>query len=149
MDLELVQRLITQDGDFTAVMDPPVLVVTSEDTSSSFVVEIFGESYQVRQGVAPAAEELTDEQVAILLQLCSTVNERFTGCKNLIDKWGMLQTMSDILGPISEIGPLKVVLGQVEYVSLAMLDLYQIVQDEERLPTEAEIDEALEVPEVH
>jgi len=74
------------------------------------------------------------------------MNARFSGCKCYIDQWGVLTTGADVLGEAIAMDMIEITLGQIEFVSLAMLDLVEILRTERRPVTPQEIDTALAVP---
>jgi len=147
MTLDEVEATLA-DG-YLGRRDGEVLFVQNAQTESEFVVEQFSGSIQIRQRVRHACHELEDAELGRVYRLCSAVNQRFSGCKSYVDDWGALLTTADILAECVSPRTLWVVLGQVEFVSLAMLGLAEVVIDGGRMVTEQEIDDALQSPGLH
>jgi hypothetical protein len=133
---------------YSSRRDGEVLFVRNLETESEFVIEQFGSSVQIRQAVTFGCGDLADAERGRIYRLCSDMNERFSGCKAYVDRWGALLTAADVLGE-STPGLLEVVLGQVEFMSLAMHSLAEIVIDGKRMPDDEEIDAALRSPSLH
>ena len=147
-DLNSLAQEITARGNFTAREEDGVILATQNESGSEFVIESFGNSVQIRQGVWFNCSSEFGDDMEPLYETCSRMNFRFSGCKSLIDQWGVLITAADVLEPV-RVETVEVVLGQVEYVSLAMLDLAEIVKRENRVPTDTEFDAALEATQIH
>jgi hypothetical protein len=142
MTLEEVQDELAEN--YSAKRDGEVLLVQNANTQSEFVIEQFGNSLQVRQAVWFDCLELSDAETARLYQLCSEMNGRFSGCKSYVDQWGTLITAADIVEESANPRIVEVVLGQVEFVSVAMHGI-----SDGRMVLDEEIDEALESPSLH
>lgn len=144
--IEEICSSLLQGGNYSAQLDDGVLRIRDSETESEYVLEAFEQSAQIRQAVWFDCHELYDDDLSRVYMLCSMMNSRFSGCKCYIDQWGVLTTAADILGPNIEIEFVEIVLGQVEFISLAMLSLVETMRLERRLITQGEIDAALDVP---
>jgi hypothetical protein len=147
MRLEEVEATLAKG--YSAWRDGEVLFVRNVETGSEFVIEQFGSSLQVRQAVRFGCFELEDAALGRVYRLCSALNERFSGCKSYVDEWGVFLTASDILAEGAAPRAVEVVLGQIEFISLAAIKLAEVVVDRGRMVAEQEIDDALESPLLH
>lgn len=147
MTLEEVEAAL--DDSYSGRREGELLLLKDAENESEFVVERFSGSFQIRQGVWHACHELGDTELERVYRLCSAMNERFSGCKSYVDQWGTLLTAGDILADCANPKNLVTMLGQVEFVSLAMLKLSDIIINGSRMVTEQEIDEALQSPILH
>jgi hypothetical protein len=146
MQLEEVCRGLSQRGHYSAQLDDGILRIQSSQTGSEYILEPFEQSAQIRQAVWFDCHEFSEDDLSGVYVLCSMMNERFSGCKCYIDKWGVLITAADVLDRGMAIELIETVLSQIEFVSQAMLDLVETLRAERRLVTEEEIDSALNVP---
>lgn len=144
--IEEICHSLSQGGHHSAQLDDGVLRIRNSETESEYILEAFEQSAQIRQAIWFDCHEFTDDDLNRVYMLCSMMNSRFSGCKCYIDQWGVLTTAADILGPKIEIEFVEIVLGQVEFISLAMLSLVETMRLEARLITQDEIDSALDVP---
>lgn len=142
---EICERL-SQGGHYSARLEDGILRIRDSEISSEYVLEAFEQSAQIRQAVWFDCHEFSPEDLNRLYALCSMMNERFSGCKSYVDQWGVLITAADILGPDIAEDLVETLLGQVEFVSQAMLGLVETFRSERRLVTAEEIDSALGVP---
>lgn len=147
MTLEEVEATLA-DG-YSGRHDGRVLLVQNVETESEFVVEQFSGSLQIRQSVWRECHELGDAELGRIYRLCSAMNERFSGCKSYVDEWGALLTTGEILAECVSPRIVEIVLGQVEFVSVAMHSLAEVVIGGSRMVTEQEIDDALRSPSLH
>jgi hypothetical protein len=147
MTLEEVEATLA-DG-YSGRRDGGLLFVENVEIGSEFVVEQFASSIQVRQAVWFGCPDLGEAELGRVYRLCSAMDERFSGCKSYVDKWGVLLTTADILAECISPRVIEVVLGQIEFVSLAMLTLADVVINGGRMVTEEEIDGALQSPSLH
>lgn len=148
MQVEEICRAISL-GDYSAELDKDVLRIRNSELGSEYILEPFGMSVQIRQAVWFDCDGLPEEELNRIYALCSTMNERFSGCKCYIDEWGALVTAADILGPVTAIDIVKTMLNQIEFISQAMLNLVNILHTERRRVTVEEIDSALNMPHLH
>lgn len=146
MELEKIRQGLMQGGRYSASEDDGILMIRASENGSEYSLEEFDGSAQIRQAVWFDCHELPEEELSRLHVLCSMMNQRFSGCKSYIDRWGALTTAADILGPEIAMDFIEVVLGQVEFISQAMLELAETIRSEQRLVTSNEIDSALEMP---
>jgi hypothetical protein len=144
--LEEIGRQLSRGGAYLAEPEDGVLYIRELDSSSEYNLELFGDSAQIRQGVQFDCDELPADELSRILLLCSMMNARFSGCKSYVDQWGVLLTTADILGPDLPVDFIETVLNQIEFISLAMLGLLELMERQGRIVTEAEIEAALEVP---
>jgi hypothetical protein len=149
MRVEDICRHLSQGDAYSTRLEDGVLVIKDLEIGSEYVLEMFEPSAQVRQAIWFDLSELSGEELSRVYVLCSMMNARFSGCKCFIDQWGALITGTDILSQAFDVDFLEIVLGQVEFVSQATLDLMEILRIEQRLVTEEEIDSALYVPPLH
>jgi hypothetical protein len=146
MLLEDICRNLSEGEYYSADMDGGILRVRDIDSQSEYILEEFEPSLQIRQAVCFDCYNFSKDDLSRVYILCSMMNERFSGCKSYIDHYGTLMTTVDLLGPNIEIDRIGTVLNQVEYVSLAMLDLLETQRLENRIITDGEIDSAFNVP---
>lgn len=141
--LDSLKRQLEEFGRFGATLDNGILRVTDSQSQSSYVVEEFSGSLQIRQAVA---FDVPQHHLNLTYALANCVNERFTGCKSFIDRWGNLVNATDILPQTSMVEATVASLAQIEFVSRALLVLYDCIEREDELPSEEQIDAALMVP---
>jgi hypothetical protein len=146
MHVEEIRQRLSQEGHYSAQLDEGILRIRDSEIGSEYVLEVFDESAQIRQAVWFDCHELPNDDLSRAYVLCSMMNARFSGCKCYIDQWGVLITAADLLGHGVSMEVIETMLGQVEFVSQAMLGLVETLRRERRLVTEEEIDSALEVP---
>jgi hypothetical protein len=146
MDLKEICQGLAKGGYYSAHEDDGILIIGSLDNDSEYVLEPFESSLQIRQAVWLDCHDIPEAELSRIYVLCSLMNARFSGCKSYVDQWGALTTGADILGPDIPIDFIETILNQVEFISLAMLDLAETMRSEQRLVTSEEIDSALEVP---
>lgn len=146
MHMNEISQGLSETKRFSSRLEGDLLLIQNLEIGSEYILEEFGQSLQMRQAVVFDCQKSFDSDLQNMYVLCSAMNERFSGCKNYIDKWGVLVTSADVLGQSVEISFIEVVLGQVEFISQAMLGLITTLRMEHRLITEEEIDSALDVP---
>jgi hypothetical protein len=137
---------LTKSGRFAAVAEEGLLLVRSLEAESEYVIEEFDGSLQVRQAVSFDCFDMESEELLSIYDLCSKVNERFSGCKVFIDRWGTLLTGSDILSAVASIQFIEIILDQTEFISQAMLGLVESVRRQGAVVPDEDIDAALASP---
>jgi hypothetical protein len=146
MNLNELAKGLSGSGRYSAEFDSGIVRVRNLESESEYVVEGFGESLQVRQAVCFDCLKMTDSQLSALYLVCSMVNARFSGCKSYVDNWGALLTGSDILAEVATTRFVEIILDQVEFVSLGMLELVEMVRTREGPVTLEDVDSALVAP---
>ena len=149
MLLDDIREGLAKGTYYSTEHDEEVLLIKDRETGSEFIVEAFEQSLQIRQTVKFDCQELPEAELSRIYVLCSMINERFSGCKSYLDQWWALTTAADILDLAVTVAHVEIVLGQIEFISLAMLDLVEIMKAEQRLVTDEEVNAALEPPSVH
>jgi hypothetical protein len=139
---------LTNSARFSATINDALLLVTNLETGSEYIIEEFDGSFQVRQAICFDCLEWTGEELLSLYGLCSLANERFSGCKMFVDRWGVLVMASDVLATAASVEFIEIILGQIEFMSQAMLGLVETIRERGAAITEDEIDSALESPSV-
>jgi hypothetical protein len=147
--LEDIRRGLAETGAYVPRVDDGILRISDPDLDSEYSLEVIEQSVQIRQGVWFDCQDLAGDELGRIYELCSMMNQRFSGCKCCIDQWGTLITVADILGPRIAVACIETMLNQVEFMSQALLELVETMNVEGRLVTEAELDAALEVPPLH
>lgn len=135
---------ISGNGYFSSVKDG-IILIREEESGSEYIGEIFGYSLQIRQTVCLYEEADLDQYGCYIYEACSKINCRFSGCKNYVDDYGALITASDIIcDPLS--GELiRGILNQVEFISQSIFDIFKSIPENGMVPSEKDIDAALEV----
>lgn len=146
MLIEKLSKQLSATSRFSYVMMDNVSILKSIEVESEYVIEEFEGAVQIRQAVLFNCFDMLDEEIRQIYSICSMVNSRFSGCKNFIDKWGVLITARDILSVEVNQDHLEVGINQVEFLSRAMMYLVQTTRETGTLASEEEIDTALEVP---
>lgn len=146
MNLDELAKGLSESGRYSAEIDGGVLRVRNLGTESEYVVEGFDGSLQVRQAVCFDCLKMSDSELSSIHSLCFKVNERFSGCKNYIDRWGVLLTTSDILAEVATTEFVETILNQVEFVSLGMLELVEAARTRKQAITDGDVDAALATP---
>ena len=146
MRFEEISQHLSQRGVYSAQLRDGILRISNLENASEYILEAFEQSVQIRQAVWFDCHELPEEDLDRVYVLCSMMNERFSGCKSYVDQWGALITGADILSQAVAIDFIETVLGQVEFVSQAMLGLVETLRLERRFITRKEVDSALDVP---
>lgn len=149
MRLDEIGPRLSANGVYSAQLDDGILRIRNLELGSEYILEAFERSAQIRQAVWFECHELPEDDLNRLYVLCSMMNARFSGCKSYIDQWGVLITAADILDPGVATDSVETILGQVEFVSQATLDLVEMLHSERRLVTDEEINRALDVPPLH
>jgi hypothetical protein len=146
MMLEEIGRDLSLGGHYSAQLDDGVLRIEDLEVGSEYILEDFDQSLQIRQAACFDCHKFPEDDLNRVYVLCSMMNARFSGCKSYIDQWGALITAADVLAQSVTVEFIEIMLGQVEFVSRGMLDLVETMRRECRLPTDEEIDSALDVP---
>jgi hypothetical protein len=120
MQLEEIAVGLGVQGYYTGEMDEGMLIVRNSDTLSEFIVESFDRSLQIRQAAWFECDKLAESDRNRFYAICSMVNERFSGCKCFIDEWGTLVTAADIIEHDFGLDYVETLLGQVEFISVAI-----------------------------
>jgi hypothetical protein len=149
MDLEEICDRLSERGVYSARLEDGLVRIGKPETGSEYILEAFEKSAQIRQAVWLDRQDLSEDDLGRLHLLCSAMNARFSGCKSYVDPWGVLITGADILSESMAIEFIEMMLNQVEFISITMLDLVETQLREQRLVSEEEIDSALEVPPLH
>jgi hypothetical protein len=146
MNLVKIAEVISRTGRHSSHIDESVARVENLDNGSEYIVEEFGAgSFQIRQAVVFDCEAQEDLNFHDIYVLCSRINERFSGCKCFIDKWGVLINATDIIDLSVSTTLVETLLDQVEFVSQVTPGLVEDMRST-GLPGEADIDSAFEVP---
>jgi hypothetical protein len=146
MRLDELRSGLTSSGRFSAAISDGLVRVASVETGSEFVVEEFDGSFQVRQALCFDCLEWPPQEILSLYGLCSMANERFSGCKMFVDRWGALVMASDILGSVASVALVEIILDQTEFMSQAMLGLVETIRGRGSAITDEELDSALDTP---
>lgn len=146
MDFHEIPRALSQGEIYSAELVSNILHIRNSETNSEYIIESFGQSIQIRQAVWFNCLEMSTDVLNNLYKLCSMLNERFSGCKSYIDKWGTLITAADIISESLTKNFLEILLGQIEFISQATLSLIELSQENRNVVTHDEIDSVLNVP---
>jgi hypothetical protein len=143
---KVLEKLALSKDVYSISTEDDVVKVRNLDLGSEYIVEYFSGSIQIRQAVYFDCFGLSVENLSSLYILSSNLNERFSGCKTFVDRWGVLVTAADVLQPVDDEGLLETVFNQVEFMSQATLFLVNSLIDENRSISDDEIDAVLESP---
>lgn len=146
MSFEIIRERLSETGRYSSRIEEDILRVESVGSGSEYVVEEFCGSFQIRQAVQFNCQADDILELKQIHALCSTVNERFSGCKCFVDQWGVLVNAFDWITEILPPNVIEVAFDQVELVSQVLLELLEFMKTTNRLPTTAEIEAAFEVP---
>lgn len=140
INLERLGELIETAQAYSCEISDDVISITSLETGSQFIAEIFDDSVQIRQAVFFDYAELNASQKSNLQHLCSMMNERFSLTKIFVDRWNVVVTASDIYSLHVNYGYLDTILGQVEKMSLSALAAIELSSAGDRILNSEDLD---------